>query len=248
MRNFLLVLLIISFASVAAQAQCINEDKIKYGGDFGSHNYTFFCPTYSFSYKGETSKKWGILNPIDIRQVEATILPVKNKVEQKIREFAGESFFSRLEFYSVDIVYADSIAKFKGRVPEAETAGCRGKYYFYYYFRADSKAAYCVGFAVDEKANIISPFNFPSKQDYKPIDTTLTVCKVIEQSKRYSKKITPIDKIEFEYDSKAKRFCWLITQKLVAPRAGLNTRHQMVIDAAEPAKVAIRKEQVHVSF
>ncbi|GAB3734203.1 hypothetical protein GCM10027594_15760 [Hymenobacter agri] len=248
MRNVFLILSIIFFTGSTTSAQCIDEDKIKYGGDFGSYDYTFFCPTYSFSYKGETSKKWSILNPIDIRQVEPTILPVKKTVEQKIKEYAGEAFFSRLTFYTVDIVYPDSIDKFKGRMPEAKKAGCKGKYYFYYYFRADAKAAYCVGFAVDEKMNIISPFNFPSKQDYKPIDTTLTVCKVIKKAKRFGKKLSPIDKIEFEYDSKAKRFYWLVTQEIVVPKAGLNTRNQLVVDAAEPTKVAIRKEQVHVSF
>jgi hypothetical protein len=247
MRTILLMFLIISFAVVTTYAQCIDEDKIKYGGDFGDYNYTFFCPTYSFSYKGDTSKKWSILNPIDIRQVEAAFLPVKKKVEQKIIEYAGEAFFSRLVFYTVDIVYADSLAKFKGRIPEAKKAGCKGKYYFYYYFRADAKAAYCVGFAVDEKANIISPFNFPAKHEYKPIDTTLTVCNVLDRVKRFGKKISPVDEVRFDYDPKTKRFFWVVNQEFVSKR-GLNEFNQVVIDAAELAKMKIQQEQVHVVY
>ncbi|RZJ91435.1 MAG: hypothetical protein EOO60_08010 [Hymenobacter sp.] len=129
-------------------SHCLEDKKVKYGGNFNAHNYTYFCPFYSFEYHGETSTKWDFLNPIDIMHISSTLFPIKEKVEHQIQDYAGESFFSRLEFSSVDVVYPDSAKKFKGRIPEVDMSSCKAKYYFFYMFRADAQAVYNVGFAV----------------------------------------------------------------------------------------------------
>ena len=229
-------------------SQCIAEEKMRYGGDFGVFNYTYFCPTYGFSYTGETSKTWSILNPIDIRQAENNVLSTKAAIEREIISYAGSNFFSQMKFSSVSVVYLDSIAKFKGRGPSVDMKMCKGRYFYYYYFQAEPKMAYCIGVAVDEQGKILSPFNFPSKHDYQPIDTTLTVCKVLELARKFNKKLGPIKEVTFEYNPSSKRFYWLVSEKIARIHSGLNTYNQVVIDAAEPKRIKAQTAQSMVSF
>jgi hypothetical protein len=229
-------------------SHCLEDEKVEYGGDFNSYNYTYFCPFYSFKYHGETSTKWDFLNPVDIMQISSTLFPVKKKVEYQIQDYAGESFFSRLEFSSVDVVYPDSVKKFEGRMPEVDMSNCKAKYYFFYVFRADVQAVYNIGFAVNEKGAIISPYDFPSKGYYRPIDTTLTVCKALEIARKANPKLGPIDKVTFDYDVKAKRFYWIVSQAIQYKHAGINKFNLVLIDAANPSIVKKQQGQVSISF
>ena len=129
-----LLLLIIILTTETAHSQCADSDKISISGEFGGHDYITFCPTYNFSFDGDTSKQWNILNdPIDINQVPF-LIEIKNRLESKIRDYTDDSFFSHLKFYSAEISYPDSISKYKDRRPECKMEKCKAKYFFYYYF------------------------------------------------------------------------------------------------------------------
>nr|GFC66551.1 hypothetical protein [Tanacetum cinerariifolium] len=238
---------LVPFASRAQQSipkkasRCLEDKRVNYGGNFKAHNYTYFCPFYSFEYHGETSTKWDFLNPIDIMQIAPTLFPIKKKVERQIQDYAGATFFSRLEFSSVDVVYVDSVKKFEGRMPEVDMRICRAKYYFFYMFRADAQAVYNIGFAVNEKGLIISSYDFPSKDYYRPIDTTLTVCTVLQIAKKANPKLGPIDNVTFDYDAKAKRFYWIVSQSIQHKHAGINKFNLVLIDAAKPS--IVKKQQ-----
>jgi hypothetical protein len=227
---------------------CLEDKKVRYGGDFKAHNYTYFCPAYQFAYDGDVSKSWNILNPIDIRQVATTLLPVKKKVEQQIRDYAGNALFSKLRFSSADVVYTDSINKFAGRVPEVDMKFCKAKYYFYYTLQADAQAVFNIGFAANKQGFIISPFDIPAKRDYAAIDTTLNVCRILAIARKYNPKIDPIAEVTFDYDSKSKRFYWLVSQKIINSHEGANTFNQVKIDAARPSKVEKLKGEVTISY
>jgi hypothetical protein len=133
-------------------------------------------------------------------------------------------------------------------MPTIEKEKCKGKYYFYYYFKPDSLTNYNIGIAVDEFSKIISPFNFPSKQDYKLIDTTLNVCKVIEIAKALNKNIYPIEEVKFDYDSKTRRFYWLVSQEILDLKEGINKFNQVVIDAAEPKKAKSQRGKARIVY
>src|SRR5690606_14243372 len=107
-HRFPIVLFLIAFWSTE-NSQCIDRDKITYGGDWDFVPYVFHCPTYRFQYDGDTSSIWSILDFIDIRKIEKQIAPIKNSVEQKIRAYSGEIFFERVKFSTVEIVYPDSL-------------------------------------------------------------------------------------------------------------------------------------------
>lgn len=94
-RFFLLSLFLLGYSYTFSQ--CIDRDKITYGGDWGFTDYIHRCPTYSFAYGGDTSRNWNVLNdPIDIFQAPENILKLKKYVDKEIKEFSGEFFFQKL--------------------------------------------------------------------------------------------------------------------------------------------------------
>jgi hypothetical protein len=245
MRTRILIGLLFQYAFVFSQ--CIEKDKIKYGGDWAEDDLYYF-PTYHFSYNGNTSKKWGVLNDlIDIRQVENYILPIKVIVEKQIREYSGDLFFTRLKFNSVAIAYPDSIEKFAERHPSCDIQSCKYKYFFYYEFLADNDATYNIGIGADKDGKIISRLNFPNKSEYQSIDTTLTVCKVINLARQIDKKIDSIEGITFEYNLKTKRFYWLISQEVSEKKPGKNKYDQVIIDAADSTRIDKKNGELFIS-
>ncbi|WP_055437547.1 MULTISPECIES: hypothetical protein [unclassified Lacinutrix] len=249
MNKLIALILILSSFSCNAQEKCIDNENIGLGGDFNSIDYTFRCPTYNFSFTGDKSKEWNILNnPIDINQIADKVLPIKTRLENKIKEYAGEKLFSKLEFYSVQISYPDSIQKFKTRGPSVDMEKCNAKYFFDYYFIPTDSIKYCVGIALDENENIVSEFNFPSKSDYKIIDDNLDLCEVIEIAKETNNEIEPIDKVSFEFDPKNKVFYWSITQKIIDMKEGENEYNAIAIDAADKTKVISFKRKTFIQY
>jgi hypothetical protein len=232
-----------------AYSQCIEKDKISYGGDWSDYYYTFFCPTYEFSFDGDPSKTWNIVNdPIDINQVASKIFPVKKKVESQILKHSGQSFLQDLKFLFVQIVYPDSLEKFNDRMPFCNMDSCKAKYFFYYNYSPIENANYHIGIAVNDKLEIVNEFNFPSKDYFKPIDKGLTMCKLIEISKKYKEQIEPIEEIKFEYNPQSQRFIWIISQGLVNENEGINKFNELIIDASNSANIEIKESEVVITY
>jgi len=243
-----LLLLIILLTTKTVNAQCVDSDKVVISGDFGGHQYITFCPTYNFSFEGDTSKEWNILNnPIDINQV-SFLIDIKDRLELKIRNYSGDNFFSHLKFYSVEMSCPDSIKNFRNRGPKVVMDKCKAKYFFYYYFIPTDGTKHCIGIALNEKEEIISQLNFPSKQEFKPIDTILTVCKVIEIAKQTNPQIEPIDKISFDFDNHSKEYYWAISQKIIKPVEGENEFNKVLINAADYTKTKRTKGKTFIQY
>ena len=231
-------------------SQCIDKEKITYGGDWGFTDYIHRCPSYSFAFDGDTSKNWNTLNdPIDIMQAPKNILSLKRYVENKIKEFAGERFFSKLRFDEVEVVYADRLKAFldSGR-QDVTLKYCKAKYFFYYNFIQDSLMRYNIGIAVNAAGKIISPFSFPSKKDYKAFDTSFTYCKLIDIARQVKKDIEPIKSISLEFDSQTRNFYYLVTAKIKKEKEGLNYINQVKIDASDITKAELTKKKVYIDY
>jgi len=222
--------------------QCIDRDKITCGGDWSGYDYTFFCPAYCFSYDGDSSGHWGILNnKIDIRQAPPVVYTLKKKLEDSILSYAGTAFFSRLRFYSVDVVFWDSAAKFTPRVPACSAQKCKAKYYFSYEFRPDSIAQYHIGVALDSLGNVVSKFNFLPAKKYRSIDTSFTYCGLIQSARKAQPGIDPIKEIKIDYDEKKERFYWIVIQSEMnsnPTKKGMQSIHKVKIDASNLHKVS----------
>ena len=229
-----ILILIIFLTHLATLAQCIDKEKISYGGDWGFENFIHLCPTYNFAMDGDTVKNWNVLgDPVDIKQAPPEVLLFKQRVEKKIVEYSGADFFSKIKFSSVEVVYADKLKTFKdsGR-QEVTLKYCKAKYFFYYEFKIDTLSTYCIGIALDKKGEIISKFNFPSKNNYSPIDDKFDYCKLIDIARKSQPKIDPIKDIKLEFNKETNRFYWLLTQEIVDSKEGINYFNQVQIDAS----------------
>jgi hypothetical protein len=234
MKRIFLFLLCLIVVRVAAFAQCDDKPKIEFGGDFGFVKYMFNCPSYTFAYNGDTSKKWNVLNNhIDINQAPKKVLLFKKMVEKTIKNYSGNKFFSDLRFYDVDVNYPEKFQAFKdsGRSGMLHKYS-KAKYFYYYRFGPNDTASYLIGVAVNKTGKIISPFTFPSKKDYKQIDKKFTYCELIDIARKVQKDIDPIADIRLEYDPMHKNFYWRIRRKLVNETEGLNKVCLVEINAA----------------
>jgi hypothetical protein len=231
-------------------SQCIDKNKIEFGGDYNFVNYMFLVPSYSFAIKGNTSRNWNVLNdPIDIKQAPKRALIYKESVEDSIKKYAGKDFFSNLEFENVEIVYPEKYQTFidSGRQDVTQKV-CKAKYFYFYQFKPDTLASYLIGIAVNKVGKIISPFNFPSKKYYKPIDKTFTYCKLINIARQAQKDIDPIKEISLQYDKVKKNFYWLISREIVNEKEGINYINQVEINAANLSDVKRVQSEVMVVY
>ena len=233
-----------------AWTQCIDRKKITYGGDWGFVDFVHRCPMYNFAFGGDTSKNWNVLNdPIDITQAPTKVLTLKKYVDNKIREFGGDAFYSKVSFSSVEVVYADKLKAFidSGR-HDVTLKYCKAKYFFYYEFKPDTIATFHIGIALDNSGKIISKFNFPSKDNYKIVDTNYSYCKLIDVARKVQPNLDPIKQISLEFDKKAKRFYWLIQQDIVNSKEGINYFNQVFIDAADFSMTKTSKGSVSIIY
>lgn len=233
-----------------AAAQCIDPEKVTYGGDWGYSDYIHRCPTYQFAYGGTESKDWGVLdNPVSMAQAPAIILQLKQLVEDSIRRYAGAKFYQQVRFSSVEMVVPEQLRYFKKEGRQNVTLKyCKAKYYFYYEFKPDSLATYHYGVAIDKHNKIVSPFKFPKASEYQPIDLTFSYCQLLRIAEQAQPDIKPVDTIRMVYDDQEKRFYWLVSQEIQNEHEGVNHYNQVLIDAADLTKTKKRQGEASVVY
>jgi hypothetical protein len=233
-----------------ATAQCIDKEKITYGGDWEFTDYVHRCPMYQFAYGGTESKEWGVLNdPISMSQAPAIILQVKKQVEDSIWRYAGTKFYQQLHFNAVEMVVPEQLSHFKKEGRQDVTLEfCKAKYFFYYEFKPDSLATVHYSVAVDKRNKIISPFKFPRASEYKPINLSFSYCQLLRIAEQAQPAIKPVDTIRMEYDGKEKRFYWLVSQQIVNQHEGINHYNQVLIDAADLTRTRRRQGEARIVY
>ena len=233
-----------------ASAQCIDKEKITYGGDWEFTEYVHRCPMYQFVYGGTESKEWGVLNnPISMSQAPAIVLQLKLRVEDSIRRYAGAKFYQQLHFNAVEMVVPEQLSHFKKEGRQDVTLEyCKAKYFFYYEFKPDSLATVHYSVAVDKHNKIISSFKFPKASEYRPIDLSFSYCQLLRIAEQAQPNIKPVQTIRMEYDSEEKRFYWLISQEIIDQHAGKNHYNQVLIDAADLTKTRKSQGEAHISY
>jgi hypothetical protein len=247
--RFLLFISLLTCGHLAA-AQCIDQEKITYGGDWGYSDYIHRCPTYLFAYGGTESKERGVLgDPIAMTQAPAIIHQLKQMVEDSIRRYAGDKFYQLVHFEQVEMVVPEQLRHFRkeGRL-NATMKFCKAKYYFYYEFKPDSIASYHYGVAIDKHNKIVSPFKFPKASEYQRIDQAFSYCQLLRIAEQAQPNIKPVDTIRMVYDKQEKRFYWLVSQEIVNQHEGVNHYNQVLIDAADLTKVKKRQGEASIVY
>jgi len=67
-------------------------------------------------------------------------------------------------------------------------------------------------------------------------------------AKKYKEQIEPIDRIRFDYSFDEKKFYWIITQKLINEKRGINNINELLIDASNYKIMRIEKKTLAVDF
>lgn len=76
----------------------------------------------------------------------------------------------------------------------------------------------------------------------------MTICKLIDISKKFKEQIEPIDEIKFDYDSESKSFIWIIRQAIVNEKEGLNKINELIINASNSEMIEIKESGVIIIY
>lgn len=247
-----LFILLFCVTGFTAFSQCIEKQQIGFSGSWYSNDFMHLCPTYTFTFNGDTSKNWGVYfgrSHIDISQAPVKIFALKNSIDKKIKSFAGDSFYSKVQFSFVEIVYPNKLKALKDSgFTEGTLKYCKVKYFFYYQFNPDTNTIFHFGIAVDKYGKIISKFDFPSKENYKSFDTSFSYCKIIAKAREIQKNIDPIREVTLEYNEKMKRFCWSISQDIIKLTYRVGYYNHVYIDASDLSKATTSKVDVTIIY
>ncbi len=226
--------------------QCIPTKEIKIGGSYQSDSFIDYCPYYNYMVDAEkqTTGYHYLSRPIDL--VPANFEKVKENLENNLIKKVGKDLVDHLKFRGVSISAYDSIRKFESRYPVVDMSRCFTKYFFYYDFIPAEGVSFCLGIALNDNLQIISNLPLPETEEKLAIDYSMDVCKILEIAKETGTKIEPIDFITFEFDFDKKEFFWVVRQKIINPKKGLNEYNQILIEARDPSQVVSYRQTVYI--
>jgi len=238
------VLLLLSICKI--QAQCLDKQKVKIGGGYQSDLFIDTCPYYNYFVDAEKSSTGYHYSNRPIDLVPNEFSTVKKNLEDVLTAKVGKDIVSRLKFKGVSISAYDSIRKFEARYPVVDMAKCLTKYFFYYDFQPAEGVSYCVGIALNDYQQIISPLLLPETEEKLAIDYSLDICKILQIAKQTETKIDPIEFVSFEFDPEKKEFFWVVRQKILHPKPGLNEYNQILIEARDATQVVSYRRTVYI--
>ena len=245
MKLYLSVFLILLSIS-KINAQCLDESKVKLGGSYQSDLFIDPCPYYNYFVDAEESSTGYHYSNRPINLVPKEFEVIKKNLEDLLVNQVGEEMVSKLKFKGVSISVYDSIRKFSARYPVVDMSKCKTKYFFYYDFEPSKGVSYCLGIALDDYQQIISPLLLPETAEKIAIDYTLDLCKIYQIAKETETKFEPVDFVSFEFDPDKKEFFWVVRQKIINPKKGLNEYNQILIEARDATQVVSYRRTVYL--
>lgn len=240
----LIVLLFLSITKI--HAQCLDINKVKIGGSYQSDLFIDPCPYYNYFVDAEESSTGYHYNNRPIGMVPIEFSEVKKNLEELLVTKVGKDIVSKLKFKGVSISAYDSIRKFESRYPIVDMGKCLTKYFLYYDFEPTAGVSYCLGIALNDYQQIISPLLLPETEEKLAIDYSLNLCKVLEIAKETKTKFEPVDFVSYEFDPEKKEFFWVVRQKIVNPKKGLNEYNQILIEARDATQVVSYRRTVYI--
>ena len=194
-----------------------------------------------------------VKDAIDIKQAAASVLKYRSKIENAIKAYAGDRFFSALQLKSMGVLYPERVEvpidnEHRKIVVRYEKIKDDYKYVYLYDFKADSTASCEFSFDVDRFGNVIPRFDFPPKERYKPINKTFTYCQLINIARKAQKHIYPIGSIQLNYNVDSKRFYWVIFQDISDNSPGPQYCYEVQIDAADLSKVKQKRYRCEIGI
>ncbi|MGG5507879.1 MULTISPECIES: hypothetical protein [unclassified Myroides] len=231
---------------VKINAQCLDESKVKIGGSYQSDLFIDPCPYYNYFVDAEKSSTGYHYSNRPIDLVPTGFAEIKKNLEDLLVKKVGEEMVSKLKFKGVSISVYDSIRKFEARYPVVDMSKCMTKYFFYYDFEPAEGVSYCLGIALDDYQQLISPLLLPETEEKLALDYSLDVCKILQIAKATETKFEPVDFVSFEFDPDKKEFFWVVRQQIINPKKGVNEYNQILIEARDATQVVSYRRTVYI--
>ena len=211
-------------------------------GTFENIKYSLGCPSYKYSYDyTNNSKKLDVLNHNNIELVNETFIYIDKFIREYISKISNSYLLENLNFYSIDIVDFSSTNNFKYKVPRVVPEECKIKYSVYYYFEPIQNVKYCIGFAINEKMEILNNNNFPNGV-FEPFYQT-TICEIKSIASHYlGSEVEDLNLIVSE-----NKFYWSLNEK-VNYKQGENKIKNITIESSNLEKYLITEKIYYVDF
>ena len=260
MIKMLLVMVLLIITEQIAFSQCIDHERIRQGSPFSSYKHSRYVNTdtitytdvYYFDANGKVDGDYGngnylVNDAIDIKQAATDAQKYRLKVENAIKAYAGNRFFSELHFNFTAVLYPERVEvpiDNEHRKIEVVYEKIKDdfKYVYFYDFKADSMSSCEFRFEVDRFGKIIPRFDFPPKDRYRPINKHFTYCRLINIARKAQKHIDPIGSIQLNYNVDTERFYWVILQDISDKPPGMHYFYEIQIDAADLTKVKQKRD------
>jgi hypothetical protein len=212
--------ILIITAIIFTTISCSTIKEVETGGDWSGYDYSYFCPAYTFSEKGQTSEKWDILNANHISMASKDYKTALDTIENYLKGRGGLDFFNKVKLYDVDITYFEHANDFKNKSPLYDLEKCgETKYYFRFLFRGGKDIDYRFGIALNDKNEIISEHSIPNHNNNPHFSNIITPRKALKLAKQYNDSLViPLESIELIYDKKSNCFAWDIDQEMKSPK------------------------------
>ena len=216
MRN---ILFLITLISSLTYGQCEDYDKLEIGGTYLSKTNNYI--PFEIKYKDSIYRD-DVFYPFDIKLIEKYSSPILFKSQTYIINRAGENFFKNLELESMEVNYPENIKVTYENLELYNLEKYDVKYYAKYTYKKDSfKYAFCLLF--DKKGNLISENKFPDLSKNPNFENYINPCEalsLVKNDKRFLNK--KIDFIELTYLDEINSFCWLVKEKKLPTKLGIN--------------------------
>lgn len=212
-KNLFLIMLISSLS----HGQCEDYDKLEIGGTYlaNTNNYIPFEIKYKDSIYRED-----VFYPFDIKIIEKYSGPILLKAETYIKNRAGENFFKNLELESMEVNYPKNIKVTYENHELYEIENYDVKYWIKYkYTKDDYKFAFCLLF--DKEGKLLSENKFPDLTKNPNFENYIDPCEALKLVKRKFRR-KKIDFIELAYVDEINSFCWLVKEKKLPTKLGIN--------------------------
>lgn len=213
------ILFLITFISSLSYGQCEDYDKLETGGTYLSrtNNYIPFEIKYNDSiYRDD------VFYPFDIKIIEKYSNPILLKAKTYIINRAGENFYKNVEFESMEVNYPENIKVSYENYELYKLENYDVKYWIKYSYTKDNyKYAFCLLF--DKVGKLISENKFPDISKNPNFENYISPCEalnLVKNKRRFRNKI--IDFIELAYIEEINSFCWLIKEKKLPTKLGIN--------------------------
>lgn len=205
---------LITFISSLTYGQCPDYDKLETGGTYlaRTNNYIPLDPNIPDT----------IQYCCDLKRIKKYSEEILNHSKNYITKRGGENFYRNLELESIEVNYPKDVKVVYENKELYKLENYDVQYWIKYTYQKDTyKYAFCLLF--DKAGNMISENKFPDISKNPSFENYKNPCEALNLVKSDEKfQGKKIDFIELAFVEEINSFCWLVKEKKLPTKLGIN--------------------------